>query len=54
MAEKHSDAQLELSVAELEALEANPRRPRKNKKALKRKGKPRDSLGRFAPKLHAA
>lgn len=49
------DADLELSLAELEALEANPKRPRKKKKALKnKKQKPRDGLGRFAPKPNAA
>lgn len=58
MAAKKTEAELEMSVAEMEALEANPRRPYKKKKALKRKGKkqtiPRDGLGRFAPKIHAA
>lgn len=49
------DEDLEFSLAELEALEANPRRPRKKKKAPKnKKQKPRDGLGRFAPKPHAA
>lgn len=53
-----TEDELELSVAELQALEDNPRRPRKKKTAPKRKGKkptiPRDGLGRFAPKSHAA
>lgn len=59
MPAKKTDAELELSVAELETLEASPGRPRRKKKAtLKRKGKkqtiPRDGLGRFAPKPNAA
>lgn len=56
-AKKTEAAELELSVAQMEALEANPRRPRK-KKLKKRKGKkptiPRDGLGRFARKIDAA
>ncbi len=47
---------LELSIAELEALEADPKLQRKYKKAPKppKDGKPRDGLGRFAPKPSCA
>lgn len=42
---------LEASQAELEALERNPRPPKKKAKRVNRDTKPRDELGRFAKPL---